>query len=215
MKKIAFIFFFFFITEYLHSQNNLYIDVTYFILGTINEQYGLRLTTELNHRIDRYGLNELQLVNFIDSLLKANKYHTSITKRKESYEAFLYCDSMAIKINFFYTPQEVIPATASYPELKGRNIYLKNINFDNDIQKYSFLLGVYLRFGEIQDNQNTIFLPCATKANICLTLLQEIGAKKISNEITEGMSPSEHIFFQPNERFQAYINKYKYLNKKL
>lgn len=213
MKKIALAFILLLFIKFTKSQNDLNLDMQYFILGSLQEMYGHRSTDGMNHKVDSYYPDSFQLLNFIDSILKANHYHTAITYKSNVKN--LYCDSMAKKINSFYTPQPIIPATDSTPELRGKEIKLKNIKFDNDIQKYSFILGIYLRFGEIKNNRSTILLDLSNKSQICLHIFQEAESNKVDYEIIESMTPVIYIYFQPDKKLQDYINKYKYLNKKL
>ena len=93
---------------------------------------------------------------------------------------------------------------------------LKENIFHDSTEVYSFLLGVYMRFGEKLDTIYKIrFLTSISKAHFCLNLLKKIGCSETNSELVSTIPSQNIIYFKPTEELDKYLIAFDFLKSKL
>ncbi|HSZ85489.1 MAG TPA: hypothetical protein VK787_05630 [Puia sp.] len=216
MKRVTIIFLLFSINSYSQPKN-ISINYQYFILGTIDDYVGRRVDSSNVNWIDLYAPFEKSLVHFTDSLLLKNNVAHKVVNDLESLH--IVSDSIAKKVNSFYEFRNMEQRTLD----DGTNMWdtlfsgrLKENIFHDSLEAYSFLLGVYTRFGKKLDTIYRIqFLSPVSKAHFCLNLLTKVGCTNISSDLME-VAPSQNIiYFKPTEKLEKYLTAFEFLKSEL
>lgn len=216
MKRVTIIFLLFSVNSYSQPKN-ISINYQYFILGTIDDYVGRRVDSSNVNWIDLYAPFEKSLVHFTDSLLLKNNVAHKVVNDLESLH--IVSDSIAKKVNSFYEFKNMEERTLD----DGTNLWdtlfsgrLKENIFHDSLEAYSFLLGVYTRFGKKLDTIYRIqFLSPVSKARFCLNLLTKVGCSNISSDLME-IAPSQNIiYFKPTEELEKYLIAFEFLKSQL
>lgn len=199
------------------QKKDLILDNESFLLGTLHDYMGRRVSQNDEDKIDDYGFFEKSLVLKIDSLFKAN-YDDLLIKKIEPVQIIGYgyrinSKKLAAKINSNYTYKEY-----SWSQKKDTTFYgkLKENVFENELKKISFIIGAYSHFGEQKDKRYSLrFVNSLSKFAECEKTLKELGCKKIEIKIIKAIPTTQLIFFKPSKKLELYFEKYNYLRKQI
>jgi hypothetical protein len=199
------------------QKKDLILDKESFLLGTLNDYMGRRVSQDDEDKIDNYGSFEKSLVLKIDSLFTSN-FDDLLIKKTEPVQVFEYeykinSKKLAAKINSNYTYKKY-----SWSQKKDTTFYgkLKENVFDNELKKISFIIGAYSRFGEQKDKRYSLrFVNSLSKFAECEKILKELGCKKVEIKIIKAIPTTQLIFFKPSRKLELYFGKHKYLNKQI
>ena len=199
------------------QKKDLILDNESFLLGTLHDYMGRRVSQNDEDKIDDYGFFEKSLVLKIDSLFKAN-YDDLLIKKIEPVQIIGYgyrinSKKLAAKINSNYTYKEY-----SWSQKKDTTFYgkLKENVFENELKKISFIIGAYSHFGEQKDKRYSLrFVNSLSKFAECEKTLKELGCKKIEIKIIKAIPTTQLIFFKPSKKLELYFEKYNYLRKEI
>lgn len=199
------------------QKKDLILDNESFLLGTLHDYMGRRVSQNDEDKIDDYGSFEKSLVLKIDSLFKVN-YDDLLIKKTEPVQIFGYgyrinSKKLAAKINSNYTYKEY-----SWSQKKDTTFYgkLKENVFENELKKISFIIGAYSHFGEQKDKRYSLrFVNSLSKFAECEKILKELGCKKVEIKIIKAIPTTQLIFFNPSKKLELYFEKYNYLRKEI
>lgn len=199
------------------QKKDLILDNESFLLGTLHDYMGRRVSQNDEDKIDDYGFFEKSLVLKIDSLFKAN-YDDLLIKKIEPVQIIGYgyrinSKKLAAKINSNYTYKEY-----SWSQKKDTTFYgkLKENVFENELKKISFIIGAYSHFGEQKDKRYSLrFVNSLSKFAECEKILKELGCKKVEIKIIKAIPTTQLIFFKPSKKLELYFEKYNYLRKEI
>ena len=203
--------FVFFIVQNLYSQkSDLKMDPNYFLLGTFSDYIGRSQFSAQKDAIERYFPQEKALVNYLNSMLKENNIEfkiDSIRNGKENYITQLKDLKLNVKLNSFYNFDSF---DLTYPKrdtiFKGK---LKKDIFFNDTQKYSFIAGVYSRYGEEQKGNlyGIRMHNSVNKISVILKVLEDLDASEINYEIIKNIPTNHLVYFKPNDELKKYLDE--------
>jgi hypothetical protein len=185
------------------QKDSLKIDSQYFLLGTLSDYLGRRVYMVQNE-VDGYGFYESKLVNTIDSLFQKDKLSLKIVKYESTFK--IMSEKLTKKIDKFYdyVPNDKLVANEQPTLFTGK---LKPNIFSNDIQKISFVVGAYTRFGEKNDTTLCIRIyNSLSKAKTLVNVLKELGCAKVSEKIMAGDIPSHFVYFNPIVTLKKHLN---------
>lgn len=209
---IQYLFVFFFTqNSYPQKSGDLEIDPIYFLLGTFSDYIGRNQFSAQKDVIERYFPQEKSLVNYLNSILKQNDIEfkiDSIKNGKDTYIKQLKDLKLNTNLNSFYNFDSY---DLTHPKrdtiFKGK---LKQDIFFNDIQKYSFIAGVYSRYGEEQKgNLYAIRMHNSTsKISVILKVLEDLGASEINYEVIKNIPTNNLIYFKPTNELKKYLDEF-------
>lgn len=199
------------------QKKDLILDTESFLLGTLSDYMGRRVSQNDEDKIDNYGSYEKSLVLKIDSLFKAD-YEDLLINKTEPIQIFGYgykinSKKLAAKINSNYTYK-----VYSWSQKKDTTLYgkLKENIFENELKKISLIIGAYSRFGEQIDKRYSLrFANSLSKFSECEKILKELGCKKVEIKINKARPTTQLIFFKPSKKLKLYLKKYNYLRKQI
>lgn len=176
----------------------------YFMLGTFSDYLDRNYGRNKEVNIDKYAPTEKELLSYLATYLQENYQVKVEQKVYNDLNSELNNPQLAQYFNKFYTEQGD----------------LIDDNFDKDEnKKYSFLLGMYIRYGEkVYDNVYKIRIVNSSKDKIIYPLLKELGSNKIYYKILRDHIPvSEYFYFEATPKMVKYfesVNLVKGDNKK-
>jgi hypothetical protein len=196
-----------------NQRDDLVLDGESFLLGTVSDYMGREVFTNEKDKIEQYGFYEKSLVNKIYYLL-IEKYNDLLIKKFETSGDRVICsEKLAEKINSNY------------------NYYKSNITQNNDsvfyrklkpnilkteLQKISFVVGAYARFGSHQDARYYIrFVSSMSHFDVCKKTLKELNCENIEVEITKTIPESQLIYFKPSKEVMKYLVNYAYIRNQI
>ncbi|MGJ1324800.1 hypothetical protein ACR780_19145 [Sphingobacterium faecium] len=155
----------------------------YFMLGTFSDYLDRFNGRNKEINIDEYGSSEKALFTYLAAFLEDN-YQVKIEKKiYNDIQSELNNPQLAQHFNTFYTDDG----------------HLIDENFDKDeSRKYSFLLGLYIRYGErVYDDVYKIRIINSSKDKILYPLLKDLGCNKIYYKMLRNFIPvSEYFYFE-------------------
>ncbi len=193
------------------------INAEYFILGTINDYMG-RYVRPLrdNADVDMYFPYEKPLATAICSMIKKNYpqtdfyLNTSTNKQGQTHYS-ISSPTIAARINGYYQFKQGV----SFPSGRSTGIITAGI-FKNDTEKLAFLAGAYVRFGQPNDTAYCINIANSmSKVQVCYKLLKDFNCTATYKMLKGNIPVSHLIYFHPNKKVSAYLDKYMYLRKQI
>jgi len=214
----------------------LILDNDYFLLGTLGDYLG-RYKTKNDDFIDDYYKGETLLISYI-----MNMYHDEfpefiVEKNQYPYNSvtdILKSKKIAEKINSFYNYKSSggYRVDQSIFKFKGQELRkkmddiakstepkdtvyegtMKSNLFKTNLQKISFIIGAYSRYGEVNENKYCIRLVNSnSKYGYCVEILKQLKCKNIEIKIIENIPTSQLIYFEPSQELKKYLDEYKFL----
>lgn len=185
------------------------LDKDFFLLGTLDEYMGKRFYQD-KPIVDQFYPNEGIIVSVLEPMLKT-EYPDLTCKVEDSGHIILYSESLSKKIKEYYhitdknfqeTNSSSIEATLSINEFKNKQ------------QKYSYLAGVFLKYGEVKNDRFFLkFANNGNKINICKELLKELGGIDIKFESQKTIPAINTISFLADKELKQYLLKAQELKK--
>lgn len=174
----------------------------YFILGTLSDYIGRFYYIERSQQVDKYDASEKPMVDYLEVMIKDQtgmKIDSLVEWRNKLLKSFdvnskkylLYSDELSKVLNSFY----------------GKEDQLIDSLFTTNEQIYSFLAGVYYRYGDRLDSSiYKIQMANSSKHTNCKALLEKVGCKKVVYKHL-GNIPGQHIlYFTPTTELLHYFN---------
>ena len=223
-------------------------DKESFLIGTLVEYMNYQRTFTDNGMgsyyqiVDRFlGQDELRNALFIDSLF--NSDYSDITIRLTNEIFFtMFSPALSLKIDDYYdyvrTNRETArPGVDTFESDVIYEGHLKKERFETEIQKLSFLLGAFLRYGRDRDKTNSMILflkrwnfleeyedyekvsygvlmqYAPTKAKTIAEFLKELGcdAEYVMPRTT--IPVGHFVIFRPSDKVQEIIDEAERLKK--
>ena len=170
-------------SQKLHDTIQVRINSTFLLLGILNDYNGYSYG-KLEHKFDRYYPNEIILMKYVDSIVKAD-FKTNMIEQKNCFIS----PEMSALMNSFYN-----------------NNFLIDSLFNTNDKKLSFLLGVYFRNGEkIKDNIYKIQLANSPKHKNVHQFLKDLNCKNIYFRRLDNIPTIYQIYFQPTATILKYF----------
>ena len=180
------------------------INPDFFLLGTFSDYMGRFQYIDRENQIDRYYPYEESLAKYINSFIFQNYNSKCELKLEKTRNSELFNSELAKQLH------------REYFDEKGNFIDEK---LDTEEEKYSFLLGVYLRYGQhLDDNIYKIQVANSPKDKQLYRILKDLESDKIVYKFLRGYIPSPDIFyFVATPRMIKYFNiiekEYQELNR--
>jgi len=166
------------------------IDPIYFILGTLSDYMGRFQYVDRKRQVDRYYPAEKPLVDYLTSYIKTELNIEVDTVFEKSNHSEMFSDELSKTLNSFY----------------GEKDELITSKFETKKQIYSFLAGVYYRYGEKLDTSiYKIQLANSPKHLNCYELLKRIGCEKIFYKYLRNIPAQFIIYFEPTDELKNYL----------
>lgn len=182
--------------------NSSEVIPVYFILGTLSDYIGRFYAVDRSQQVDRYDGPEKPLVDYLETMIKEHtgmKVDSLIEKRNNrlyssdilSKRYLLYSDELAKALNNFY----------------GKDDHLIDSLFTTNEQIYSFLAGVYYRYGDRLDSSICkIQMANSSKHINCKAFLERVGCKKVVYKHLNNIPAQNILYFIPTEELLSYFN---------
>ncbi len=152
-------------------------DPVYFVLGTLSDYLGRFQYVEREKQIDKYYPFEKPMVDYLTGYINTELNIVVDTIFEKSNNCEMFSDELSKTLNSFY----------------GEKDELLNNKFETNNQLYSFLAGVYYRYGEKLDSSIfKIQLANSPKHQNCYEFLKQIGCENIFYQYLRNI-PFPHI----------------------
>lgn len=196
-----------------NQRDDLVLDGESFLLGTVSDYMERDVFTNKKDKIEQYGFYEKSLVNKIYYLL-IEKYNDLLIKKFETSGDRVICsEKLAEKINsnYNYYKSTITQNNDSVFYRKLKPNILKT-----ELQKISFVVGAYARFGSNHDGRYYIrFVSSMSHFDVCKKTLKELNCENIEVEITKTIPESQLIYFKPSKELMKYMVNYAYLRNQI
>lgn len=216
MKSLLLVSFLLSWTQFNYAQQpNIRIDNNYFLIGSLSDYMGRIHYKEIDKEVDVYFKYEKALALAVDSIFKSQYQDLRLNENLDTNAFELISESIANMIDQYY----IYKPSGSFT-MDHDTIYYGSLRkdiFKSDLQKLSFLTGVYVRFGETNDSTFCIRIHNSmSKAKICADLLKEIGCLNVEYEVLTGHIPVSHIvYFTPTDELKTYLAEFIYLRQRM
>jgi hypothetical protein len=196
--KLNYIILFFLLSQISYCQvdnsitekDTITLDPQYFILGTLSDYMGRFEYVDREKQIDRYYPYEKPVVDYLTKYIK-NELDISVkTVFEQSLHSEMFSEELSKTLNNFY----------------GENDELLDNKFETLNQKYSFITGVYYRYGfSNNSNISKIQLANSPKHKSCYLLLKQIGCENIFYQYLRNIPAQYIIYFEPTSELKKYF----------
>ncbi len=167
------------------------INPIYFVLGTLSDYNGRFYYVKREKQVDRYYPFEKPIVNYLTLYIKTELDINVDTIFEKSNHSEMYSEKLSKKMNSFY----------------GEKDELLNGKFETNEQIYSFLAGVYYRYGDKLDvSIYKIQLANSPKHQNCHEFLKQIGCKNILYERLKNIPAQFIYYFEPTDELKKYFD---------
>lgn len=207
------------------------VDLTYFTLGLVSDYYGRTIVKDdklESTKIDRFHETQIDILDFLDSLIneenklrdKENRIMKKRTRVKEPNctncnEFFdYYSKALSKDLNSKYKFK-----FAQSWDLKERKMYrgrIKISDFENELQRLSFLSGAYLTSGT---KEGDIFIyhlaNSVEKFDLIVKSLKKLDCEIKDAKVEGGTPASQKVYFIPSKKLRLQLAKYDGLKKKI
>ena len=207
------------------------VDLTYLTLGLVSDYYGRTIVKDdklESTKIDRFHETQIDILDFLDSLIneenklrdKENRITNKRTRVKEPNctncnEFFdYYSKELSKDLNNKYR----FKFSQSF-DSKERKMYrgrIKISDFENDLQRLSFLSGAYLTSGT---KEGDIFIyhlaNSVEKFDLIVKSLKKLDCEVKDVKVVGGTPTSQKVYFSPSEKLRLELAKYDRLKKKI
>ena len=213
-KTIIFAFLVVLTTQRNYSQDRqLKLDKESFLLGTLSDYMGRIVISNQNDKIDVY---DNPMAETITSLFKAEyaDYRTEVNEdpRYHFKTTTIYSEKLSKKINLNYTFEKF---ALTHPK-KDTVFYgkLKENLFQTELQKISFIVGLYSQSGVENETRYCIRLSnSARKFAEAEKALKELKCKNVEVEIKKNIPTQFILYFEPSATLKKYLKEYRFLRK--
>ena len=176
------------------------LDKDFFLLGTLDEYLGRRIREPKDVFVDAYYPHEGFVVRVLDSLFKT-EYPDLKCNVEPSGHMNLYSKELAYKVNEYFGIEGEKAEKDSFTGAK-----LNKDVFKTDKQRYSYLAGVFLRYGTIlKDDFKIRFANAGGKVEICKMLFEELKCTGVEFEHLKAIPASNTFSFTPKGKLEVYL----------
>jgi hypothetical protein len=89
---------------------------------------------------------------------------------------------------------------------------MKENLFENNLQKISFITGVYSRYGEPNKTSYCIrMFNSASKYDYCVAILKQLKCSNIEKKIINNIPTNQLVYFKPSRELKKYLDEYKFI----
>nr|WP_317631899.1 hypothetical protein [uncultured Flavobacterium sp.] len=202
LKKIKHLIYFLFFLHTTYAQQNfdlnnfkVIINPDALLLGTFSEEINRFYAVDKENQIDNYKKQEKSIVNYIQFFTKNNYKLDTELKQTENGNFELYQTKLAQRLN------------TSYYDETG-NIKVEAL--DSEPKLYSFLLGVYYRYGEkLPDEYYKIRLTNSGKSKNILPVLRSLNCNKLVYKATDTYPKIVEVYFKASPEMEKYFDYLK------
>ena len=165
-------------------------DALCFVLGTLSDYMGRFQYVERQNQVDRYYDHEKPMVEYLAGYLTKELGVTADSVTEDRGRFSIYSAEIAKSLNRFYGSQDE----------------LMDSLLKTEQQAYSFLAGVYYRYGEKLDTGIYKFqMANSPKHHSCYELLKSVGCPKIFFKYLRHIPAQFILYFEPTPELEAYI----------
>lgn len=169
-------------------------EPVYFILGTLNDYNGRFHSVGKGKQVDKYYSYEKPLVNYLTRFIRSELGITVDTISEKSNIIRMYSDELSKTLNDLYGEEE----------------RLQNEKFKTEHQIYSFLSGMYYRYGEKLDSSiYKIQLANSPKHQNCYDFLKQIACENIFYQYLRNIPAQYILYFEPTDTLKQYLDSIK------
>lgn len=166
-------------------------DPVYFVLGTLNDYMGRFHSVGRGKQVDKYYPSEKPLVDYLTEYIRTELNIIVDTIFEESGQSKMYSDELSKTLNDFY----------------GEEDKLENAKFNTKHQIYSFLAGVYYRYGEKLDSSICkIQMANSPKHQNCYDFLKQLGCENIFYKYLRNIPAQYILYFEPSDILKQYLD---------
>ncbi len=185
------------------------LDTEFFLLGTLSDYMGRQKDNKDTNTIEQYNIDEKLLADTLYLLLKREHSDVQLNETECNWNV-LTSVNLKNKIETYYDYYPTVSLTMTYDTIYAGK--LKSKIFNNENQKYSFLLGAYLRYGLYNDNFCTYYFGNSiSKANIIYELLKELKCTDVTYKINKRIPAGHVVKFKPNATLNKILQEYRHL----
>jgi hypothetical protein len=212
----------------------LILDKDYFLLGTLSDYLGREKTYKNDDFVDNYYKGETLLMSYIMKTYSDESPEFVVEKNQYPYNSvqdILRSKKICKKINSFYDFKHE-GGFKYYIDPKDKEWRKKNNDFHKsteskdtvyvgtmkanlfktNVQKISFIIGAYSRFGEPNETRYCIRLFNSTsKYEYCAAILKQLKCKNIEKKIINTIPTNQLVYFKPGRELKKYLDEYKFL----
>lgn len=177
------------------NSSDTILDPTFFVLGTLSDYMGRFQYVDREKQVDRYYPFEKPLVNYLTGYIHKELYMVVDTVFEKSDHCKMFSDELSKALNSFY----------------GEKDELLNSKFETKNQIYSFLAGVYCRYGDKLDSSiYKIQLANSPKHQNCHEFLKQVGCENIFYQYLRHIPAQFIIYFEPTDELKRYLDSIEY-----
>ncbi|MBD0400589.1 hypothetical protein [Flammeovirga sp. EKP202] len=205
MKFYSLLFLFFLVFQWSYAQNVIrenqshptssdsttQYDPDYFVLGTLSDYMGRFQYVDRQKQIDKYYPYEKPLVEFLTQYIKEERNITVDTVFLSSNHSNMFSEELSKTMNSFYDDKD----------------QLIRSKFKTNKQIYSFLAGVYYRYGKkIDDSIYKIQLANSPKHQDCYEFLKLVKCEKVFYKFLNNIPAQYILYFEPTKELKMYLD---------
>ncbi|MTK52638.1 hypothetical protein [Paludibacter sp.] len=228
MKQLFFIPFLFCALHCFGQSYDIKINNDYFLLGTLNDYMGRDKYSAVTNRVDEYYPNEQSLVSYLDSIFQNSYPDLAPSKSPKTGRLELRSTLLAQKMNDFYDFQSSgrgiycgkadfntleLDSLAKTPDFRSKyfeSVYTGRVKadiFTSDSERFSFIVGAFIRFGGKKDSLYYISIPnSVSKVNVLAEQLKYLKCTNVNYIIKKDYIPCSHtVYFTPTEELKNYL----------
>jgi hypothetical protein len=198
-----------------NQSDDLVLDGESFLLGTVSDYMGREVLTNEKDKIEQYEFYEKCLVNKIYSLL-IGKYSDLLIKKFETTGDRKICSKkLAEKINANYSYYKSGAVENNEPVFYGQ---LKTNILTTELQKISFIVGAYSRFGSHENERYCIrMFNSEGHFDVCKIIVKELNCEEIEIKIkiVDNIPTNQLIYFKPSKELMKYFVNYAYIRNQI
>lgn len=173
------------------NSSDTFLDPTFFVLGTLSDYMGRFQYVDREKQVDRYYPFEKPLVKYLTGYIHNELNMEVATISEKSDLCKMFSDELSKVLNSFY----------------GEKDELLNSKFETKNQVYSFLTGVYCRYGDKLDSSiYKILLANSPKHQNCYKFLKQVGCENIFYQYSRHIPAQFIIYFEPTEELKRYLD---------
>lgn len=177
-------------TIFVDTVRTMSFEPMYFVLGTLSDYMGRFQYIDRNKQVDKYYPYEKPLVDRLTKYINSELNIVVDTVFRKSKHSEMFSDELSKTLNSFY----------------GEKDELINNKFETNKQIYSFLAGVYYRYGEKLDtNVYKVQLANSPKHQNCYEFLKRIGCTNIFYKYLRNIPAQFILYFEPTEELKKYL----------
>jgi len=221
-----------------HKPNpKLILDKDCFLLGTLSDYLGRQKTYKSNTFVDNYYKGETSLRSYIMKIYSDESPEFVVEKNQYPFNSLtdiLNSKKIAEKMNSFYDFKNdggfrmdpsfsKLKATEFRKSLDDFNkstepkdtVYVGKMKFNlfkTKLQKISFIIGVYSRFGEPNKTRYCMrMFNSASKYDYCVAILKQLKCSNIEMKIIYNIPTNQLVYFKPSRELKKYLDEYKFI----